>query len=113
MTASLTDHAPLFPGNPTDTSSPLYCLYFLHLPRGMYIHIQRGPLKIDLMVGEYHVLRSIVEYSLPRLIGWSAKMEASLEQSIDKAVSQQQPGNSYNESPHNYQGNNQGGGVPF
>ncbi|KAG7339460.1 Whirly transcription factor domain containing protein [Nitzschia inconspicua] len=65
----------------------------------------RGPIAIDLMVGEYHVLRSIVQYSLPRLIGWSAMLDASLEQSIEKSAADVP-------SPHNYQGRN-GGEVPF
>jgi hypothetical protein len=64
------------------------------------------------MLGEYHVLRSIVEYSLPRLVGWANMLDASMEQSIQKAASE----SNNMQSPHNYQSfqnnnkNNQGGG---
>ncbi|KAL3906105.1 MAG: hypothetical protein SGILL_009409 [Bacillariaceae sp.] len=79
-----------------------------------------GPLQIDLMMGEYHVLRSIVEYSLPRLIGWSSGLDSLIEQSIEKTTANIGNNNNNNNnstnfggrSPHNYQGND-GGGVPF
>jgi hypothetical protein len=63
------------------------------------------------MVGEFHVLRSIIEYSIPKLIGWSTMLDASVEQAVEKSTQ----GNNQNyggRSPHNYQGNNDGG-MPF
>ena len=82
------------------------------------------------MVGEYQVLRSIIEYSIPKLIGWSTMFDRNIEQAIAKSVTPQGNsggnsgsggGGSYNNnrgggyvggttaagSPHNYQG---GGG---
>lgn len=83
-----------------------------------YITSQRGPLEVNLMVGEYHVLRSIVEYSIPRLTGWAPMMEHSLQQALQQSTAQ-----SGISSPHNYQmdpqqGKRSGGGgsgrdVPF
>mmetsp|Transcript_16058 Transcript_16058/g.28866 ORF Transcript_16058/g.28866 Transcript_16058/m.28866 type:complete len:151 (+) Transcript_16058:3-455(+) len=80
----------------------------------------RGPLHIDLMVGEVHVLKSIVQYSLPRLTGWSDMMDHSMEEAIRKST-----GPTNHSSPHNYQTNttsvrgnfysqgNDEGNVPF
>jgi hypothetical protein len=39
------------------------------------------------MLGEFHVLRSIIEYSIPRLIGWSTMMDHSMEQALFRASS--------------------------
>ena len=61
----------------------------------------RGPLQIDVMVGEYQVLRSVVEYSLPRLTGWSIMLDNAMEQSVQKAIYSNN--SSYGQSPHNYQ----------
>lgn len=77
-----------------------------------FISLQMGPLQIDLMVGEYHVLRSIVEYSLPRLIGWSPGLDALIDQSVEKSTAGNNNPNFGGRSPHNYQGNDNGG-VPF
>jgi hypothetical protein len=38
------------------------------------------------MAGEYQVLKSIIEYSLPRLVGWSTFMDHALERSISDSV---------------------------
>ena len=77
---------------------------------------QRGPFEIRLMIGEYQVLRSILEYSIPRLVGWSTMFDRNIEQAINRSL---QGGNNYRggggggyrgPSPHNYQGSGDGGG---
>lgn len=37
----------------------------------VYSYFQKGPLEIRLMMGESQVLKSIMEYSIPRLVGVS------------------------------------------
>jgi hypothetical protein len=64
-------------------------------------HTQRGPLEIKLMFGEYHVMKSIIQYSIPHLIGWSTMMDHSMEQALNKAIA----GNS--------RGGSSGGGGGF
>lgn len=72
---------------------------------------QPGPLHIDLMVGEFHVVRSIIQYSIPKLIGWSPMLDAFVDQAVEKST--QNSNQSYGgRSPHNYQSNDDGG-VPF
>lgn len=66
--------------------------------------LQTGPLEISLMVGEYQVIKSIIEYSMPRLVGWVPMMDHSISQSF--AGGQMK-------SPHNYSGNRGGGGGGF
>jgi hypothetical protein len=60
------------------------------------------------MVGEYQVLRSIIEYSIPKLVGWSTMFDRNMEQAVAKSVqggSNQRGGGGYGGgSPHNYQG---------
>lgn len=68
-----------------------------------------GPLEIHLMVGEYHVLRSIIQYSLPKLVGWSTMFDQNIEHAVAKSVenggNQRVGGGKYGvSSPHNYQG---------
>jgi hypothetical protein len=57
------------------------------------------------MVGEYQVLRSIIEYSIPKLVGWSTMFDRDIEQAVDKSI--QGGGSQRNDyggsSPHNYQ----------
>lgn len=69
----------------------------------------RGPLEIRLMVGEYQVLRSIIDYSIPKLVGWSTMLDRNVEQAISKSIEgggiQREGGGRYGgNSPHNYQG---------
>jgi len=67
------------------------------------------------MVGEYRVLRSIIESSIPKLVGWSTMLDRSIEQAVAKSVEgggRQRGGGGGGRygggsSPHNYQG---GGG---
>lgn len=54
------------------------------------------------MVGEFQVLRSIIEYSIPKLVGWSTMFDRNIEQAVSKSV--QSGGNQRGGSPHNYQG---------
>ena len=78
---------------------------------GVYIS-QKGPFEIQLMVGEYQVLRSIIEYSIPKLVGWSTMFDRNVEQAVSKSVQSggnQQRGGHSGGSPHNYQGS--GGGY--
>ena len=35
-----------------------------------------------MMAGEYQVVKSIIEYSIPRLAGWAPLMEHAIEKSI-------------------------------
>jgi len=78
----------------------------LHPPSAPHDGI-RGPFEIRLMVGEYRVLRSIIEYSIPKLIGWSTMFDKNIEQSITKSVNAQQQGGGGGGGNNN---NNQGGG---
>lgn len=67
----------------------------------------RGPLEINLLAGESQVLQSIMEYSIPRLTGWSTMMDHSMDNAFYTAAS---GGGIPN--PHNY--SRQGGdGIPF
>eukprot|EP00980_Cylindrotheca_fusiformis_P002922 scaffold678_cov98-Cylindrotheca_fusiformis.AAC.6 len=70
-----------------------------------------GPMEISLMTGEYLVIKSLMEYAIPRLVGWPQMMDRPLEQLVQT--------NNYNNnqndddvpSPHNYSRGS--GGVPF
>jgi len=66
----------------------------------------KGPFEIRLMVGEYQVLRSIIEYSIPKLVGWSTMFDRNIEQAVAKSVKGggNQRGGYGGSSPHNYQG---------
>ena len=69
----------------------------------------RGPLGIELLVGESQVIQSIMEYSIPRLTGWSTMLDQSMEYAFR--------GSSV-PNPHNYNSGGPGGagrddGVPF
>jgi len=66
----------------------------------------RGPFEIQLMIGEFYVLRSIIEHSIPKLIGWSTMFDRNNEQAVLKSVRGGGSGN-YN---NNYNNNNRGGG---
>ena len=81
----------------------------LHPPSAPHDGI-RGPFEIRLMVGEYRVLRSIIEYSIPKLIGWSTMFDKNIEQSITKSVNAQQQGGGGGGGNNN---NNQGGGGGY
>ncbi len=72
---------------------------------------QKGPFEIQLMVGEYKVFRSIIEYSIPKLVGWSTMFDRNVEQAVSKSVQNagSQRGGHGGGSPHNYQGG--GGGY--
>lgn len=59
------------------------------------------------MVGEYKVLRTIIEYSIPKLVGWSTMFDRNVEQAVSKSVGNQRGGHSGG-SPHNYQGGGSG-----
>jgi len=65
----------------------------------------RGPFEIRLMVGEYNVLRSIIEYSIPKLVGWSTMLDANIEQAVAKIGS-----GSYGAGRRGGGGQNNGGG---
>jgi hypothetical protein len=54
------------------------------------------------------VVRSIVEYSIPRLIGWTVMIDHSLEQAVEASLS----GSSTSSQGGSYNGPS-GGGVPF
>jgi hypothetical protein len=81
----------------------------LHPPSAPHDGI-RGPFEIRLMVGEYRVLRSIMEYSIPKLIGWSTMFDRNIEQAITKSInmSTQQGGGGSNNN-----NNNRGGGGGY
>lgn len=66
----------------------------------------KGPFEVELMVGEFQVLRSIIEYSIPKLVGWSTMFDRNVEQAVSKSV--QSGGNQRGGSPHNYQGGGSG-----
>ncbi len=70
---------------------------------GFSLISQKGPFEIQLMVGEYKVLRTIIEYSIPKLVGWSTMFDRNVEQAASRSVGNQQGGYSGG-SPHNYQG---------
>ncbi|KAL3936630.1 MAG: hypothetical protein SGBAC_008090 [Bacillariaceae sp.] len=68
-----------------------------------------GPLEIRLMAGEFQVLKSIMEHSIPRLVGWAQMLDRPAEDLVSG-------NNSDNMSnPHSYNGNSGGGNfsVPF
>jgi hypothetical protein len=56
------------------------------------------------MLGEYHVVRSIIQYSIPRLIGWSTMMDHAMEQALYK-------GNGGGVAPSGRNGNRRGEGF--
>jgi hypothetical protein len=64
------------------------------------------------MVGEYYVLRSIIDHTIPKLIGWSDSLDYSIQEAMNRGAN-----NNNNNNPHNYRqgGGGQGGfgGVPF
>jgi hypothetical protein len=62
-------------------------------------------LEIILMAGEYQVVKSIIEYTIPRLVGWSTMLDSAMEEAINGASNQD------NGSYNNRGGS--GGGVPF
>ena len=64
------------------------------------------------MAGEYQVIRSIFEYSMPRLVGWSTMMDTAMETALANA-SQNYQANPTN--PHKYHGatNGRADDVPF
>ena len=72
---------------------------------------QMGPLSIDLMVGEFHVLRTIVQYTIPKLIGWSPAIDSFVDQMIDKSTQLNNNQGYGGRSPHHYHGGDDG--VPF
>ncbi|OEU07372.1 hypothetical protein FRACYDRAFT_251179 [Fragilariopsis cylindrus CCMP1102] len=82
----------------------------LHPPSAPHDGI-RGPFEIRLMVGEYRVLRSIIEYSIPKLIGWSTMFDKNIEQSITKSVNAQQQGGGGGGNNNNNQGGGGYGGM--
>mmetsp|Transcript_4938 Transcript_4938/g.13054 ORF Transcript_4938/g.13054 Transcript_4938/m.13054 type:complete len:110 (-) Transcript_4938:204-533(-) len=59
--------------------------HVVHPPYIRAFH-QNAPISIRLMGGEYLVIKSIIEFSIPYLIGWAPAMEASLQANIDKAA---------------------------
>jgi hypothetical protein len=67
--------------------------------------LQAGPLEIILMAGEYQVVKSIIEYSIPRLVGWTTMLDSAIEEAISGASNQD------NDSYNNRGGS--GGNVPF
>jgi hypothetical protein len=67
--------------------------------------LQTGPLEIILMAGEYQVVKSIIEYSIPSLVGWSTMLDSAMEEAINGASNQ-------DNGPYNSRGGS-GGGVPF
>lgn len=63
------------------------------------------------MVGEYYVLRSIINHTIPKLIGWSDPLDYSIHQAMNRSAyngNHNNTNNNNNNSPHNYQ---QGGGA--
>ena len=44
---------------------------------------QSGPLSVHLTAGEFQVIKSIAEYSIPRVVGWCAAMDNAVDRSID------------------------------
>ena len=71
---------------------------------GYLFDAQKGPLEVSLMSGEYQVIKSIITYSLPRLVGWSTMLDHSIEQSFSGANTP---------SPHNYSAIRDDTDVPF
>lgn len=69
----------------------------------------RGPLGIQLLAGEWRVLQSLIEYSLPRLTGWATQLDYGLQQKLMMSSNNSGDGGfgMSGNSPHNYQG---GGG---
>jgi hypothetical protein len=84
----------------------------LHPPSEIHDGV-RGPFEIRLMVGEYRVLRSIIEYSIPKLIGWSTMFDKNIEQSITKSINTQQGGGGGGGSSNNNNNNRGVGGGGF
>jgi hypothetical protein len=52
------------------------------------------------MAGEYQVVKSIIEYSLPRLVGWSTFMDHALERSISDSVNNADSGGGGGSGPY-------------
>mmetsp|Transcript_11418 Transcript_11418/g.27608 ORF Transcript_11418/g.27608 Transcript_11418/m.27608 type:complete len:311 (+) Transcript_11418:43-975(+) len=59
-----------------------------------------GPLQIRLMAGEFQVLKSIMEHSIPRLVGWAQMMDRPAKDLV--AASGGGNNNNNMSSPHNY-----------
>jgi hypothetical protein len=71
--------------------------------------LQKGPLEVILMAGEYQVVKSIMEYSIPRLIGWSTMLDHAIEKSV---MDQIKSGGGGGGGSNSYGGGYEGG-VPF
>ena len=54
------------------------------------------------MVGEYQVVRSIFQYSMPRLIGWSTMMDVTMDNAFNNTTRGQQTSHYSLQNPHNY-----------
>ena len=61
-------------------------------------------------MGEYYVLRSIIEHSIPHLIGWSTMLEHNMEQAVLKSARGSGNYNNTNYNTNNYNNNRGGGG---
>ena len=84
-----------------------------------------GPLSIDIMVGEWYTIHQILQYSIPRLTGWSTSLDSAIQnkmnyqkqQQIQQQQLQQQQGAEYGSGTSNSRGgggnNNNYGDVPF
>lgn len=68
----------------------------------------QGPFELSLMVGESQVLQSILEYSIPRLIGWAPMLDQAIQQSFQAAKPPSPPYTSSRGS-----GGHWSKGVPF
>jgi hypothetical protein len=63
------------------------------------------------MAGEYQVVKSIMEYSMPRLIGWSTMLDHAIEKSVMDQINSGGGGGGGGGST-SYGGGYEGG-VPF
>jgi len=69
----------------------------------------QGPLMMDLLVGETEVIQSILEYSMPRLTGWTVMLDQSIDHALKSSTDVPDP-HTYGNVAAAYNGNV---GVPF
>ena len=48
---------------------------------------QSGPLEVTLQAGEFEVVKSIFQTSIPYLLGWNATMDLAAAAAISKSLS--------------------------
>lgn len=78
-----TKHGSWFIRNFLSPNSLLSCHYsFLS-----FFFIKGTPIEVTLQAGEFEVVKSIIQTSIPYLLGWNATMDLAAAAAISKGVS--------------------------